>query len=185
MSSSSAGYCSQKSLGELKIRSKILVKSANGGDPDAQAMLRLSLKSEPPYQHKDGLQFIAQKAGFRDWRHAAHVLSGEAEIGEDMGTLWYDRKCGGLLNIWCRNYEEARGEFEGHPDAYLLPYKTQFVIGDEDFMRALGLLAQGRPQRPSSARDLVSSYGSEAWDNLTFSRLQTALGPTGYHARHC
>jgi len=178
MSSSSFDSDPQKSLGELKIRSKILVKAANNGGADAVKKLSAIVKADPPYQHKDGLKYVARTAGFRDWQHAAHILSGNAKVGEDMGTLWYSRKCMALLNIWCRDYNEALEELSKRSNVYLLPYKRQFIIVDDDFMRALGLLPQGRPNGPSTNRDLIQNYGTEEWDNLTFSRLQDALGPT-------
>lgn len=169
-----------RSLAELKIRSRILLKAAAREKPEAVKILRKSGKQEPPFQHKDALKAVARLAGYENWRHAHHVLGGSARVGDDMGMLWYNHKCAALLNLWCRNYEEAQDQFGRREGYFLFPYKTQFVVANDDYIRALGftadhLLAQVRN------RNFVEIYGSPAWDDLTFQRLQEALGSPNGH----
>ncbi|WP_288903483.1 hypothetical protein [uncultured Sneathiella sp.] len=169
-----------RSLAELKIRSRILLKAAADKKPEAVKILKKSGKQEPPYQHKDALKAVARLAGYKSWQHAHHVLSGSARVGDDMGTLWYDPKCSGLLNLWCRNYEEALIQFVQREGYFLFPYKTQFVVANHDYIRALGFTADHSLAQAGN-RNFVEIYGSPAWDDLTFQRLQQALGSTNGH----
>ena len=169
-----------RSLAELKIRSRILLKAAAQEKPYALQTLRKFGKQEPPFQHKDGLKAVSRLAGFKNWQHASHILGGSATIGEDAGVLWYSNKCTGFLNVWCRNYEEAKEQFDQRSDNYLFPYKSQFVVANAEYVRALGLEIEDF-QAQEGCRNLVDLYGSSAWDDLTFKRLQKAMGGTSGH----
>ncbi len=175
MSSTANDICPQKSLGELKIRSRILTKAANSGRTNAINLLNTHSKSEGPFQHKDGLKTVARLAGFKDWQHASLVLSGGAKVGEDMGSLWYSPKCGVLLNIWCRDYKEAKEQYEEGTGKYLFPYKSQFLIVEDDFLRTIGLDPDHAIFSQPANRNFVQSYGSPDWDLLVFKRLQDAM----------
>ena len=121
------------------------------------------------------MKAIARLAGYRNWQHASHVLGGSAQIGDDMGDLWYSHKCLGLLNIWCRNYEEALEQFDQRKGCFLFPYKSQFVVTNDDYVRALGF-DTAYILLKSTNRNLVGIYSSADWDDLTFLRLQEVLG---------
>ncbi|MZR31395.1 hypothetical protein [Sneathiella litorea] len=164
-----------RSLMELKIRSRILLKAAMQEKPDALNALKQSGQLEPPFRHKDGLKAVSRLAGFKSWQHASHVLGGSAQIGEDMGELWYDSQCGSFLNIWCRNYEEARDQFERENNYFLFPYKTQFVVTNDEYVRAIGFQTN-HPALQRNGRDFIEFYGSSGWDDLTFHRLQNVMG---------
>ncbi|MDF2367575.1 hypothetical protein [Sneathiella sp.] len=166
-----------RSLAELKIRSRILLKAAAQEKPAALHTLRKFGKQEPPFQHKDGLKAVSRLAGFKNWQHASHVLGGAANIGDDMGVIWYDTKCTGLLNIWCRNYAEAQEQFDQRENGFLFPYKTQFVVTNGEYVRALGFETD-HPLLQVPNRNFVEIYGTPAWDDLTFQRLQQAMGAT-------
>ncbi len=169
----------RRSLAELKIRSRILLKAADQQQSNALKILSSTTRTDPPYKLKDALKSVARTAGFKDWQHARHVLGGSAQIGEDMGEIWYSVKCHGLLNIWCRNYGEAREQLEKQEDYFLFPYKTQFIVANDAYVNALGV-ETGHKLRQSENRDLVATYGSSYWDDLTFLRLQEAMGsPNG------
>ncbi len=175
MSSSPKEFCPQKSLGELKIRSRILTKAANSGRSNAISLLKTHSRPEGPFQHKDGLKTVSRLAGFKDWQHASLVLSGGAKIGEDMGSLWYSPKCGVLLNIWCRDYAEAIEQFESGAGKFLFPYKRQFLIVEDDFLETIGLDPDHAIFGQPPNRNFVQSYGSPDWDLLVFKRLQNAM----------
>lgn len=175
MSSSPNEFCPQKSLGELKIRSRILTKAANSGRPNAIRLLQAHGKADGPFQHKDGLKTVSRLAGFKDWQHASLVLSGAAKIGEDMGSLWYSPKCGVLLNIWCRDYPEAMAQFDSGAGRFLFPYKSQFLIVEDDFLRTIGLDPDHAMFSQAANRNFMQSYGSPDWDLLVFTRLQEAM----------
>ena len=168
-------YRPYKALSELKIRSKILLKAANQNNPETIRLLSNNGTHNGPFKHKDGLELVSKWAGFKNWRHASHILSGSAQIGEDMGTLWYNNKCQVYLNIWCRNYAEAKEQYALEVGKFIVPYKTQFIIVDNDYIQALGLKANMTDFTADGSRDLAGNYGSVTWDNYTFSRIQSAL----------
>ncbi|MEH6545640.1 MAG: hypothetical protein V7701_04400 [Sneathiella sp.] len=171
-------YQPHKSLAELKIRSKIMLKSANSKNPKTLELFAQNGAVDGPYKHKDGLKLVSKKVGFKNWQHASHVLSGSAQIGEDMGTLWYDGKCQVFLNIWCRDYAEAKDQHSSHSGKYIVPFKTQFIIVDDEYMNALGIKIKMGDFATNKDRDLAGQYGTKNWDNYTFSRIQFALGKT-------
>ncbi|USG61836.1 hypothetical protein NBZ79_02465 [Sneathiella marina] len=171
-------YQPHKSLAELKIRSKIMLKSANQNNPGTIELFSRNGVAAGPYKHKDGLKLVSQWAGFKNWQHASHVLSGSSQIGEDMGTLWYTRRCQVFLNIWCRDYDEAKKQHLLHPGKYIVPFKTQFIIVDDDYMKALGIKMDMSDFDTNEEGNLAGQYGTKNWDNYTFSRIQFALGNT-------
>jgi hypothetical protein len=171
-------YQPYKALAELKIRSKILLKAAGQNDPETTRLLLNNGAHNGPFKHKDGLELVSKRAGFKNWRHASQILSGSAQIGEDMGTLWYDNRCQVFLNIWCRNYAEAKEQLALQVDKIMVPYKKQFIIVDNDYVRALGLDTDMANFTTEINRDLAGSYGTSIWDNFTFSRIQSALRKT-------
>ena len=169
-------YQPHKSLAELKIRSKIMLKSANQNDPGTLKLFSRNGTVAGPYKHKDGLKLVSKRAGFRNWQHASHVLSGSAQIGKDMGTLWYSQRCQVFLNIWCRDYADAKNQYLSHPGKFIVPFKTQFIIVDDEYMNALGIKIERGDFDTNEDRNLAGQYGTKNWDNYTFSRIQFALG---------
>lgn len=176
MENNSPRYQPHKSLAELKIRSKIMLKSAAQNNLTVIDIFSKYGSASGPYKHKDGLKLVSQRSGFRNWQHASHVLSGAAQIGDDMGTLWYNQKCQVFLNIWCRDYSDAKNQYFSHPGKYIVPYKTQFVIVDNEYMMALGINIDSNDFATNEDRDLAGQYGTKTWDDYTFSRIQFALG---------
>ena len=82
------------------------------------------------------LAVVARELGFRGWPHATQVLGGA--ITEDVGTLLYPRRCGAHLNIWCASYDQAK-RIRGEHGGFLLGYKRQYLIVDEDYIATLGI----------------------------------------------
>jgi hypothetical protein len=86
------------------------------------------------------------------------------------------------LNIWCRNYEAAEEEFRKTEDGILVPYKNQFIVGNDDYQKALGLSIQNELLQAKPNRNLAKIYGTQAWDQLVFERIQSALGPANSYS---
>lgn len=161
MSTTSKG--AELALNELKKQAKILGKNADRGAPAAQA--RLAGIMDP--QHKHLLGLVSKHAGFRDWQQARRILSGQGRPGDDFGTLWHGRPSGGFLNEWHACYEEARASWAKQSSMFLLPYKTQFVLVGQEFMRHLGVSQECL----SRGRDLLAE-DPENWDQLCRQRLR-------------
>ena len=76
-----------------------------------------------------------------------------------------------VLNRWFVSYEEARASLN-EQGGYLLPYKRQFFITEEEGIRTLGL----DPQDPDWANigwDWVEPKSDEAWKRLKRKREAT------------
>ncbi|MBB1486196.1 hypothetical protein [Oceanospirillum sediminis] len=100
-------------------------------------------------QLKHCQRYIARQFGFSDWEHARQVLSCESYFAEHgpqgrfdhrqgYGEFWYPGRCTTFLNHWCRDYSEALTVHQ-QQGGYLLPYKHQFMVVQQDFIQALGL----------------------------------------------
>lgn len=147
-----------RAVTELKTRARLRRNAAKAAGED----LRL----------RDCLNLVAKDAGFTNWDHARRVLNGEAEVGEDMGTFWYDPRSKGLLNQWFASCEQARAALQATPRrCFLLPYKRQFMVVEDDFIRELGLDPEDAVW-VTAARDMVQAYGSAAWQELGLARLK-------------
>ena len=145
----------QLAIGELKKQAKRLRKQA-GSD----------LSTDDP-KHQQMLHEASRQAGFRDWQHARRVLGGAGRPGEDWGTFWIGRPGGGFLNEWFAGYEQARASWEAQSQAFLLPYKTQFVVVGRDLMQHAGI----DERQLLESRDLIADR--EAYDRLSSQRLRT------------
>lgn len=121
---------------------------------------------------RDCLHAAARAVGFDHWEHARRVLAGDAAPGEDQGRFWYAPGCGALLNTWFADAAQARAA-RAQSSGFLLPYRRQFVLVQEDFVRELGLDPADAAWE-DAGRDLVGSYGSPAWLALARARLGAA-----------
>ena len=127
------------------------------------------LKADTAEQtHQQRLETAAKEVGFRDFRHARRVLTGQVSPGDDFGTFWHTRPSGGFLNEWHANYQEAQTSWSKQPLAYLLPYRTQFVIVGQEFMTHLGI----ETSQLAHSRDLLSEAGQASWDVVCCQRIR-------------
>ena len=135
-----------------------------------------------PTRLRDCLNAVARELGFSGWPQALCVLGGQAANGDDMGAFWHAPRCNGLLSHWFARPDQAReclalGPALG-PRRVLLPYRRQFVVVDDHYLRELGLgiadEAWGR-----AGRDLVLAYGSAAWQVLCGQRLRASRRTPG------
>ncbi len=149
-------------LDELKTRARLRLNAAKRGDEPGAPRLR------------DCLHEVARAVGFQHWEHARRVLGGEAQWGEDMGRFWYAPRCIVHLNTWIADRGQALAARE-RTAGFLLPYRRQFVLVEEGFVRELGLDPADAAWE-AAGRDLVSAYGSPAWKALARQRLSAPAG---------
>ncbi len=131
-------------IDRLKNEARLLHRKAADGDPAALVRIRkvhenpklddAALKTAVRRRH--GLAALARGLGFESWTHAVQVLRGENS--EDFGKLLYPHACGAHSNVWSASYREAR-EIHRETGGYLLAYRHQFLIVEEDFIRTMGL----------------------------------------------
>ncbi len=151
-----------KALNELRIR--------------ARRSLKWNRLFNPDLQLKSSLKAFAVKAGFSNWQHARYYLGGTWSDGQDAGSFWYAPRCTTLLNLWCRNLEEARELQPDHPDCLLLPYKRQYVLASPEYLEALGLPSKVSNLPGTSKPDMVTGYGGVEWDALSMMRINAIFG---------
>ena len=154
---------------EIKTRARLRLKAATAAAhdgvaaPDARSDLRL----------RDALTQVSRELGFAHWEHARRVLSGLAEPGEDLGAFWHAPRCNGLLSHWFARHADACEALAAGAHRVLLPYRKQFVVVDEHYLRELGLSIDD-PAWGDLGRDLALGYGTAAWLALARQRLQAS-----------
>ncbi|CAN5408993.1 hypothetical protein BH11PSE9_BH11PSE9_21330 [soil metagenome] len=180
---------------ELKTRARLGLNAIQKGDWGlVERAERASGKpgvpaSKQPVEWKlrHCLALAAREVGFGSWDQARRVLSGRATAGDDMGGFWHVPRCNGLLSHWFASYGDAQASLAAASHRALLPYRHQFVVVDDHYLRELGLsitgAGDGAGERTvtdlSSAwqdtgRDLVAAYGSTAWAVLCGHRLRAS-----------
>lgn len=160
---------------ELKIRARLLCnaldRSESAALERATRMARLRRWASPQtWTLSLCLNIVSAETGFEQWDHARRVLSGEARIGDDMGTLWYDESCASMMNRWFSSYADARASLQQTSGCFLLPYGRQFIVADSPFIEALGL-SPSSPHWKTIGSDLLAGYGKPAWQALLLERL--------------
>jgi hypothetical protein len=144
-------------ISNLKIRARLLQRNIREGDADALSRVRKSKDFKAlddddimvQVQRRHCLNFIAAELGFPHWHGLKQILSGA--VVEDYGTALYRRGCGAHFNIWSASYDEAAGIRAEHGGT-LLPYKNQFIVVDDDYLREIGL-DPGDPDLAAIERD--------------------------------
>lgn len=144
-------------LSELKTRAR-LQRNAHRGEP-----------AGPSLRHC--LDQAARNVGFTHWEQTRCVLGGLAEPGDDMGTFWHAPRCDSLLNEWYADAAQARAALAARAGAVLLPYRRQYIVVGEPFLRELGL-DPDHAAWTAARRDLVQAYGSAPWRELAALRLK-------------
>jgi hypothetical protein len=171
---------SQDLLNELKVRAKLRLRDLNSGEPDAIFHAKwITRRRRWPWPAiwtlTQARNIVCAELDFQDWTHARRVLEGRAGPMEDMGGLWYDLRCQLRLNHWFPDYASAKAFQSATPDHYLFPFGRQYIVGDDQFVRLLGL-EQQTALWASTQRDLKTSYGTPAWCALCLARLQATRG---------
>lgn len=147
---------------ELKVRARVrLNRARREGTADARTL-------------RDHLHGAAREIGFVHWEHARQVLSGEAAPADDMGNFWHAPKTGLLLHHWFAHHDEAKAVFALQRHGFLLPYRRQCFIVQAPFIEALGLDAAD-PAWQAIDHDLITGYGTPAWEHLAARRIRAPL----------
>ena len=125
----------------------------------------------PPDRLRDCQIAVAREAGFSGWEQALRVLGGQAVSGDDLGSFWHAPRCNGLLSHWFARHDQARECLALGEHRVLLPYRRQFVVVDDHYLRELGL-SIGDAAWGEARCDLVQAYSSAAWLSLCNQRLR-------------
>lgn len=154
-------------IAELKTRARLRLNALRRGAVNRPA----GAADAAPGRLRDCLIAVAREAGFGGWEQALRVLGGQAVSGGDMGSFWHAPRCNGLLSHWFARHEQARECLALGEHRVLLPYRRQFVVVDDHYLRELGL-SIGDKAWGEAGRDLVQAYGSAAWLALCSQRLR-------------
>lgn len=125
------------------------------------------LRAEPErVRLKHALTVVAVENGHGSWPALkAAVEAGAAPIAVSRnGDEWYETGMDVLLNRWFARYDDARASLD-EQGGFLLPYRHQFFICEDEGVRVLGL----DPEDPDWRRighDAVKPADSEAWSRL-------------------
>ncbi|MBC3927158.1 hypothetical protein [Undibacterium sp. CY21W] len=165
-------------INELKTRARLwltLLQSDNANARKrAQVLCRQHRWDIPDgWQLRHCLNLAAADIGFSHWEHARHVLSGQAQAGDDMGDFWHGPEVAGLSNLWYANYADADKQLQADPHLYLLPYRRQFMLVSTHYLEALQLNLDAGLWH-GLQRNLTLAYASPAWQALALQRLQTS-----------
>jgi hypothetical protein len=128
----------------LKTRARILQKESRNNDEAALARLKKhsnfkNLNSSEIVnllKRRHCLSVVAIEAGFEGWSQAAQIFGGRNP--GSFGTALYPKGCWAHSNIWSASYEEAKQIREEH-GGFLLAYKNQFLIVEDEYIRTMGL----------------------------------------------
>ena len=160
---------------EVKTQAKKLLKALRKNNSEiliSQAKLKkLALTSAEQLQLKHCLTIVAIELGFENWHQLQKILSGSESTDEivNMGTFFYPKICGGFINEWFVDYQEARKTIANYDGVkWLLPYKNQFIVVKEAYISTFKLSDNTMQLWPRLQYDLVSSYNSVAWDEIVF-----------------
>jgi hypothetical protein len=154
---------------ELKTRARLRL-NAMRRDPGSSRATEARLR--------DCLNLVAREVGFAHWEHGRLVLGGLASPADDKGTFWHAPRTGILLNEWFAHREEARAALRRQPEAFLLPYRRQFMVVQADFVRELGV-DPADAAWAAIGHDVDQGYGTAAWQALARQRLQAPLSSFG------
>ena len=164
----------QALVAELKTRARLRLNASRKADAHAAAHAAAEAAPADP-RLRDCLTLVSRELGFQNWDQARRVLGGGAVRGDDLGAFWHAPRCNGLLSHWFASHEQAREALAAGSHRVLLPYRRQFVVVDEHYLRELGL-AIDDPAWGPMGRDPVAGYGSAGWVSLCRRRLAATRG---------
>ena len=160
-------------LNEVKTQAKKLLKALRL-DNDLLLTMKLSLKklslsTLDDLKLKHCLTIVSQQLGFDNWHHAQAILSGNEKISDsmDMGSFFYPKGCGGFINEWFADYQQAKSTLVNKTEAmWILPYKNQFVVVKKDYVSLFNIDEKLIALWSEVGHNMVESYNSLAWDKL-------------------
>lgn len=160
-------------LNEVKTQAKKLLKALKLDSELALTMQRslkkLSLSSLDELRLKHCLTIVSQQLGFNNWHHARDILSGNEKTTYplSMGSFFYPKGCGGFINEWFADYQQAKTVLANKTKMkWLLPYKNQFIVVQQDYITLFNLDNKLMKLWIEVDHNMVESYNSLAWDKL-------------------
>ncbi len=124
-------------LQDIKSYARNLHRAIDAGDHELLSFVNRRAKQPvtlEALQRRHVLAAVARRLGFRGWSHLTAVFAGTEA---DYGTLLCPQGSFGHTNIWSASHAEA-AQIRAENQAFLLPYKTQFVVVQGTFVDALG-----------------------------------------------
>ena len=98
------------------------------------------------------------------------------EVVLPFDTAWlFPRRTAAFLNLWYRTYDEALHALEQHPDRFLFPYRSQFVVCEGSMLESLAVDTND-PDWALIHHDWARPRDFEARDRLA-GRLSRLLQP--------
>jgi hypothetical protein len=155
---------------ELKTRAHLRLKALTAAAAPKAPAADEAAGRRGALRLRDALAQVSRELGFAHWEHARRVLGGQALPGEDFGAFWHAPRCNGLLSHWFASHADACEALAAGVHRVLLPYRKQFVVVDEHYLRELGLSIDD-PAWGELGRDLALGYGTSAWLALARQRL--------------
>jgi len=160
-------------LKEVKTQAKKLLKSLKANNNTTLAtdfiLQTTALTSLEQVKLKQCLTIVANQLGFENWHHIQEILSGSKQVDKplNMGTLFYPKGCGGFINEWFVDYQQAQKTLiDCDSQKWLLPYKNQFIVVKEDYIVMFNLNEKTKRLWPDIGYNLVKGYKSLAWDKV-------------------
>lgn len=160
-------------LNEVKIQAKKLLKHIQSVDVLTHKLTRYlkqqAVSSTTDVQLKHCLNIVALHFGFTNWHHCQTTLSGNSNIKAqpNLGTLLYNSSCGAFINEWFTTYQEAKAVLtQQYESSYLVPYKTQFIVVKNEYLKSLGVNEESLYLLNQAKHDLFQSYNTQEWDQL-------------------
>ncbi len=169
-------------LNEVKTQAKKLLKALRSDQSIMTnmniAFKKLNLSTVDQVKLKHCLSLISLQLGFDSWQQAQNVLSGNSNLEDhpNMGTFFYNNKCGALINEWFASYMEAETRLQSQPTKkFILPYKRQFILVERHFLEALNLSENGFEQLRKIEHDMMRGYNTPEWDIIALEIIKNRV----------
>lgn len=163
---------------EIKLQAKKLLKRIKSGETLTTTLTK-QLSNLPielaDIQLKHCLTLVARRLGFFHWHEAQQFFTGASNDNSlnNWGTYLYPERGDVFINEWFSTYTNAKQIISEQPgQKWLLPYKTQFIVVEKDYIDNFRLDTQTAELWRSMNYDMKASYNSNAWDHLTAAILK-------------
>jgi hypothetical protein len=168
-------------VADYRRQATLLLKDLRSSDPPRQeaasrrlAILPLSASKgvirQEEAQRKHALQVIALEQGAPDWA----ALKAHTEPIETAELLYANGQMAAFWNIWFARYEEAQ-TVHREKGGFLFPYRNNFFVCDEHFVRAAGLDPDA-PEWLAIGHDWARPADRKAWVRLAAILRKNAAG---------
>lgn len=157
-------------LNEVKRVSKGLLKKIKHEPEHIKQQLKLAPVRSFDHETKlkDCQQYVAILCGFKSWQQCHRYLTEKPGSTEQMapGKLWYSRACDVLLNNWFASLPEARAFQSEASNRFLLPFETQFVVVQSQYLNLIGISEDKLDLFDAIQNNLVGAEFSTEKDQL-------------------